>query len=85
MRIRLLSEVTLFKYNVSTILSLIVDRIYCINFIIGLAILDTSYLNMHFFGTHTCLCRLQNSPSADFGVFNIQVRVSSNTKGLKRG
>ena len=45
------------------------DRIYCINFIIGLAILDTSYLNMHFFGTHTCLCRLQNCPSADFGVF----------------
>ena len=43
--------------------------IYCINFIIGLAILDTSYLNMHFFGTHTCLCRLQNCPSADFGVF----------------
>ena len=69
MRIRLLSEVTLFKYNVSTILSLIVDRIYCINFIIGLAILDTSYLNMHFFGTHTCLCRLQNCPSADFGIF----------------
>ena len=25
------------------------DRIYCINFIIGIAILDTSYLNMHFF------------------------------------
>ena len=25
------------------------DRIYCINFIISLAILDTSYLNMHFF------------------------------------
>ena len=24
---------------------------------------------MHFFGTHTCLCRLQNCPSADFGVF----------------
>ena len=45
------------------------DRISCINFIISLAILDTSYLNMHFFGTHTCLCRLQNCPSADFGVF----------------
>ena len=45
------------------------DRIYCFNFIIGLAILDTSYLNMHFFGTHTCLCRLQNCLSADFGVF----------------
>ena len=42
------------------------DRIYCINFIISLAILDTSYLNMHFFGTHTCFCRLQNCPSADF-------------------
>ena len=40
-----------------------------INFNISLAILDTSYLNMHFFGTHTCLCRLQNCPSADFGVF----------------
>ena len=39
------------------------------NFIISLTILDTSYLNMHFFGTHTCLCRLQNCPSADFGVF----------------
>ena len=37
--------------------------------IISLAILDTSYLNIHFFGTHTCLCRLQNYPSADFGVF----------------
>ena len=38
------------------------DRISCINFIISrrVAILDTSYLNMHFFfGTHTCLCRLQ--------------------------
>ena len=45
------------------------DRIYCINFFIGLAILDTSYLNMHFFSTYTCLCRLQNCPSADFGVF----------------
>ena len=45
------------------------DRISCINFNISLAILDTSYLNMHFFGTHTCLCRLQNCPSADFGVF----------------
>ena len=42
------------------------DRISCINFIISLAILDTSYLNMHFFGTRTCLCRLQNCPSADF-------------------
>ena len=31
------------------------DRISSINFIISLAILDTSYLNMHFFGTHTCL------------------------------
>ena len=31
------------------------DWIYCINFIIGLDILDTSYLNMHFFGTHTWL------------------------------
>ena len=38
-------------------------------------------LNMHFFGTHTCLCRLHNCPSADFGVS--QVRVSSNKKGLK--
>ena len=45
------------------------DRISCINFIISLAILDTSYLNMYFFGTHTCLCRVQNCPSADFGVF----------------
>ena len=45
------------------------DRIYCINFIIGVAILDTFYLNMDFFGAHTCLCRLQNRPSADFGVF----------------
>ena len=24
---------------------------------------------MHFFGTHTCLCRLQHCTSADFGVF----------------
>ena len=31
------------------------DRISSINFIISLAILDTSYLNMHFFGTHACL------------------------------
>ena len=38
------------------------------NFIISLTILDTSYLNMHFFGTHTCLCRLQNCPSSDFGL-----------------
>ena len=45
------------------------NRISCINFILSLAILDTSYLNMHFFCTHTCLCRLQNCPSADFGVF----------------
>ena len=45
------------------------DRISCINFNISLAILDTSYLNMHFVGTHTCSCRLQNCPSADFGVF----------------
>ena len=45
------------------------ERISCINIIISLAIFDTSYLNMHFFGTHTCLCRLQNCPSADFGVF----------------
>ena len=45
------------------------DRISCINFIMSLALLDRSYLNMHFFGTHTCLCRLQNCPSADFGVF----------------
>ena len=37
------------------------DRISCINFIISLAMFDTSYLIMHFFfGTHTCLCRLQN-------------------------
>ena len=33
----------------------------------GLAIPDTSYLHVHFFGTHTCLCRLQNCPY--FGVF----------------
>ena len=50
------------------------NRISCINFIISPAILDTSlvdtsYLNMHFFGTHTCLCGLQSCPSADFGVF----------------
>ena len=42
------------------------DRISCIDFIISLAILDTSYLKMHFFfGTHTCLCRLQNWPYFD--------------------
>ena len=28
------------------------DRISCINFIISLAILDTSHLNMHFFSVH---------------------------------
>ena len=28
------------------------DRISCINFIISLAILDASYLNMHFFSVH---------------------------------
>ena len=49
--------------------STFLHRISCVNFIISLAILDTSYLNMHFCGTHTCLCRLQNCPSADFGVF----------------
>ena len=41
------------------------DRISCISFIISLAILDSSYLNMHFFGTHTCLCRLQSWPYFD--------------------
>ena len=45
------------------------ERISCINIIISLAILDTSYLNMHYFGIHTCLCRLHHCPSADFGVF----------------
>ena len=49
------------------------DRIYCINFIIGLAILDTSYLKMHFFGTHTCLCRLQNCPSSRPKVISLEV------------
>ena len=43
------------------------DRISCINFITSLAILDTSYLNMHFFSTHTCLRRVQNWPY--LGVF----------------
>ena len=42
------------------------DRISCIDFIISLAMFDTSYLIMHFFfGTHTCLCRLQNWPYFD--------------------
>ena len=55
-------------------------RIYCINFIIGLTVLDTSYLNMHFFGTHTCLCRLQNCPSPDFGVFKYAWAVNKSSE-----
>ena len=38
---------------------------------------------MRFFGTHACLCRLEKLSVSRF--WRIQVRVSSNTKGLKRG
>ena len=32
---------------------------------------------MNFSGTHTCLCRLQKCPSADFGVFKSETRLKT--------
>ena len=57
------------------------DRISSINFIISLAILDTCYLNMHFFRyTHMFM---ETSKLTVF--WCMQVCPSTNTKGLKRG
>ena len=57
------------------------DRISCINFIISLAMFDTSYFNMHFFFWYTYMFMWTSKLTV---FWRMQVCVSNNTKGLKR-
>ena len=57
-------------------------RISCINFIISLALLDTSYLNMHFFWYTYMFMKTSKLTVTVF--WRMQVCASTNTKGLKR-
>ena len=53
------------------------DRKSCI---ISLAILDTSYLNMHFFSTHTCLA-WDNKSTSSFVIFESSVLLQFESLG----